>query len=127
MWRKFQIVSVLFAWLLATGSHWDFVQVFAWGRMIASYAEVMPLTAAVRNTFQAGNRCELCMAVENGKKQSDTPTAPESKFPAKIILIYQPAPAVAIVAPAFPGWTSRATHWSAVDATAPPTPPPRAA
>ena len=35
MRRKLSLVLTLTAWLLATGSHWDLVQTFAYARMFA--------------------------------------------------------------------------------------------
>ena len=63
MFRRLQLIAVLLAWLLATGSQWDGAQVFAWGKMVATYSRTMPLTAAVRLTFTPGNECDVCVVV----------------------------------------------------------------
>jgi hypothetical protein len=124
MLRKLQVSCVLLAWLLATGSQWDLVQVFAWGRMIATYERVMPLREAVRATFTAGNECAICDLVHDAKKDS----APVSNAPAaseKILLILQPAPVLVYFQPVVV-WRSQGDPLvpGALRA-APPLPPPR--
>jgi hypothetical protein len=120
----------LVAWLFATGSHWDLVQTFAWGRMLTTYSQSMPLLQAVEKTFSTGGQCALCHAVADAKqKQSaNDPAAPDAagKFPNKILLVFVPgdAPLVFSLTP---------SAWSHSDAmvplsvrAAPPVPPPRA-
>ncbi|MFO1447243.1 MAG: hypothetical protein U1F61_03610 [Opitutaceae bacterium] len=53
---------------MATGSHWDLVQVVAWARMFAGYSEVMSLSEAAAKTF-AGETCTLCQLAQDGKQQ----------------------------------------------------------
>jgi hypothetical protein len=52
MRRKFSLILTLAAWLLATGSHWDLVQTFGWGRMIATYSQSMSFAQAVKKNLQ---------------------------------------------------------------------------
>jgi hypothetical protein len=96
MRRKLSLIAMLFAWLLATGSHWDLVQTFAWGRMIATYSQSMSLTEAVRLTFTPDNLCGICESVSAAKQQQghDAALPTEGKAFGKILLVYQPVPVV---------------------------------
>jgi hypothetical protein len=62
MGRRLALILTLTAWLFATGSHWDLVQTFGWGRMIAAYSKTMPLAEAIRLTFTTDNVCSICVA-----------------------------------------------------------------
>ena len=66
--RTFAIASLIFAWICANGAVWDAVQVFAWARMFAGYAHTLPVRAALRETFDPGKPCEICMAVAKAKE-----------------------------------------------------------
>ena len=127
MFRRFQIGSVLLAWLLATGSQWDCAQVFAWGRMIAIYSRTMPLAEAVRLTFTPGNECDVCLAVGEAKEQQNSPTTPAAKAPGKILLVFQPVPVIVIVVPEFSPWPSDGQTMLGASRASPPVPPPRPA
>ena len=130
MLRKLQLSLVLLAWLLATGSQWDLVQTFAWGRMIATKAQTMPLAEAMQRTFTPGYECPICKAVAAAKKQeaqSHDATTPDAKAPGKILLVFQPTPTVIITAPDVSPWPSDDQTSAGTRRAAPPTPPPRAA
>lgn len=128
MRRQLSLILTLAAWLMATGSHWDLVQTFGWGRMIATYSQSMSFTQAVKKTFSAGTTCGVCDAVTTAKQQdadASVPTAP-GKFFGKIHLVFAPdsTPAQLILTVFF--------QWSPYDQTvptatraAPPLPPPR--
>jgi hypothetical protein len=128
--HKLSLVLTLCAWLLATGSHWDLVQTFAWGRMIATYSESMSFTQAVQKTFSAGATCSVCEIVATAKSHDATsPAAPNTpgKTLEKIHLVFAPAPVAPLLL------SSASFSWSLSDQTvpassraAPPVPPPRA-
>lgn len=129
MLRRLQLCTVLFAWFLATGSQWDFVQVFAWGRMVAIYSQNMSLPDAVALTFRAEGKCDLCRFVESAKQQEDeqAATTPGGKRDEKSPLL---APLVAFTADFARERTDwRSTHAAlpASERVAPPVPPPRRA
>ena len=130
MRRKFSLILTLAAWLLATGSHWDLVQTFGWGRMIATYSQSMSFAQAVKKTFSAGATCGVCDAVATAKQQdaadATAPTAPGKSF-GKIPLVFAPdsTPALLILPVVFLWSPSDQTVPSATRA-APPLPPPRA-
>ena len=124
---RLSLIVTLFAWLLATGSHWDLVQTYAWGSMIAGYAQEMSFSAAVKKTFSAESMCHLCHAVADAKKSSASdPATPGSKDLGKIVLVCAPS------TPSFFGPTAIVVaHQAPTSATfsagrdAPPSPPPR--
>lgn len=126
MRRKVSLLTMLAAWLLATGSHWDLVQTFAWGRMIATYVQTMPLSEAVRLTFTPDNLCDVCEVVSVAKQQEQTPAVPlENLAAAKIPLIHQPAPVFVVELPAGTRLRPDESSWATRARCAPPTPPPR--
>lgn len=128
MFRRFQFTAVLLAWLFATGSQWDCAQVFAWGKMVANYSRTMPMLDAVRLTFSPGNECDVCVSVGDAKQQQSNPTTPAANLPGKILLVFQPALAVIIAAPAiFSLSPSDPLIALGASRASPPVPPPRAA
>jgi hypothetical protein len=131
--RRLSAILVLCAWLLANGAHWDLVQGFAWGRMIANYSQSMPLAEALRLTFTADNLCGVCEFVADGKTRADadgtTPEAIPRDPSAKVPLLLATAPEHLFVfasAPA-PEWPAEQFRPDARARPAPPTEPPRAA
>jgi hypothetical protein len=130
MRRHASLVLTLVAWLFATGSHWDLVQTFAWGRMLTTYSQSMPLLRAVEKTFSPEGRCELCHTVADAKQKesANDPTAPEAagKFPGKILLVFAPGEAFFVFAPAPLCWSPSDLMIPLALREAPPVPPPRA-
>jgi len=124
--RKIQLICLLSAWLLATGSQWDMVQVFAWGRMFAGYAREMPLTAALSQTFKPDNMCPICRAVKAAKQQQDeSPAASYKDELGKILLVFEPVPQVVVARPSFSSWSPSDQILTGAMRAAPPVPPPR--
>ena len=129
MCRRLPLITLLTAWLFATGSQWDLLQTFAWGRMIATYSQSMSVSQAVKLTFTSDNLCGLCQSVSVAKQQQEHDTAlpNEAKPFGKILLIFQP---VAVLVPRGPiaapwGWTHVVPAFR--DRSPPPLPPPRVA
>ena len=89
MRRQLSLVLTLTAWLFATGSHWDAVQAFGWGRMIVTYSHSMPLLRAVQTTFAGDTLCGVCAMVQGAKQQQDASGAkvPGTKAPEKILFV----------------------------------------
>lgn len=127
MRRKVSLIMTLAAWLLATGSHWDLVQTFAWGRMIAAYSESMPLTEAIRRTFTAENLCGVCEIVQQARQDQDPATPPAGKLNLKVQLAFPAVPVVVVSAPESNPWHQAAPVALGILPPPPPTPPPRAA
>lgn len=126
---RFAHLFALFAWLLATGSHWDLVQGLGWGSMIATYSRTMPLAEAVRLTFTPDNMCGVCETVASAKQAADHSKTPSAVPSGAHKIFLSLAPAGVAIFSALP-----ATRWSAEDMLpdacarpAPPVEPPRAA
>ena len=92
MRRNLLLALTLSAWLLATGSPWDLVQTFAWGRMIATYSQSMPLLTAVQKTFAGDALCGICEVVQYARSHQDANGAklPGTKTPEKILFVSTP-------------------------------------
>lgn len=127
MRRNLSLLMTLSAWLLATGSHWDLVQTFAWGRMIAAYSQSMPLSEAIKRTFTAENLCGVCEVVNDAKQGQDATGAGAGKLEHKVQLAFATTPRVVMVAPEPAPWLHVDTLPPHAPSQAPPTPPPRVA
>ena len=131
--RRLSAILVLCVWLLANGAHWDLVQSFAWGRMIATYSQSMPLAEAIRLTFTPDNLCGVCEFVADGKTRADsdgtapetTPRDPAAKAP--LILVAAPEHVFVFVSAPAPEWPAEHFRPHARARPAPPAEPPRAA
>jgi hypothetical protein len=125
MRHRLQLSALLLAWLMATGGQWDLVQVFAWGRMFASYSRIMPVESALRLTFRPDNMCSVCKLVKAAKQQQEqSPVAP-SKTLGKILLVFAPAPTVVIAVVPTEQWPVGMIAICSAERGAPPIPPPR--
>jgi hypothetical protein len=134
MRRRFSVLIVLCTWLLASGAHWDLMQSFAWGRMVATYSRTMPLREAVRLTFTADNLCGVCTFVADAKTRApaDSPGVPVAGDPLSKAKLWLAAPpdyplGIAFVALLAPSWPDKNCRLPAAERAAPPTEPPRAA
>jgi hypothetical protein len=128
--RRFSALIVLCAWLLASGAHWDFVQGYAWGRMIATYSRTMPLEQAIKLTFTADNLCGVCESVAEGKTRADAlpATAPgETVAKAKPPIAPAPEHLFVFCTVTGPAWPTVHFLPDACARPAPPVEPPRAA
>lgn len=124
MLKKLQLFAVLFAWMLATGAQWDMLQVVAWSKMFLSNTEDMSVGVALEKTFD-GEECEMCRAVRRAKQQENAPGLPSEKRITKLILIFQPVPALVYLKAGPAEWPSRDEVCSGLMRAAPPVPPPR--
>ncbi len=128
MRRQVSLILTLTAWLLATGSHWDLVQTFGWGRMIVTYSHSMSLRQAVEKTFAGDTLCGVCEVVQGAKQQQDAAGAkiPGTKAPEKIFFVSTPGVLVyASPAPSCAGLVPAVSALLSAERTAPPLPPPR--
>ena len=127
MRRRFQIILVLVAWLLASGGQWQLIQSFAWGRMIATYAETMPLSEAIRLTFTPDNLCGICELVMAAQQQdtSDAPLPAGASLDAKNLFLTLPSPSFILDAPGTARWALHDLMTPDSARRAPPLPPPR--
>jgi hypothetical protein len=88
MRSRLSLFTLLLAWLLATGSQWEIVQVFAWGRMITQSMRQESFSRAVEDTLDGKAPCALCKIVSAVKKQlpaSESSSEQEKQF--KVFLI----------------------------------------
>lgn len=124
MRQKASLILTLAAWLLATGSHWDLVQTFAWGKMFATYAQSMSYADAARLTFTADNFCGICEIVQeaDGADESNAPVKAGTREIQLALGAHQP-----IVPPRaeISLWSLSDSPLSAASGSSPPTPPPR--
>ncbi len=129
MRRKLSLITMMTAWLLATGSHWDLVQTFAWGRMIANYSQSMPLAQAIKLTFTPDNLCGICESVSEAKQQDTAaPTTPSATVAkAELPLATAPEHVFVFCSVPAPVWPAEHRVADACARPAPPTEPPRAA
>ncbi len=67
MSRRLASISLLTAWLCASGAMLDVAQVVAWTRMFAGYARTESIAAAARETFDPGKPCAMCRAVSKAR------------------------------------------------------------
>jgi hypothetical protein len=68
---------VVLALCLSIGAHWVVLQSVAWGTMVAQYAQHVPLSQAVAQTFDGDHPCNLCKrisAAQHSEKKSDKRT-----------------------------------------------------
>lgn len=126
MRRRLAIFSLLTAWLLATGSQWDVVQVFAWGRMFAGYVQTMSVREALAETFDADKPCSLCCAVREAKQQENKQLPPELRLREKLILIFQPTAEVVATVSNGNRWPQVENMLTGRGRAEPAVPPPRA-
>jgi hypothetical protein len=124
---RLSIGGLLFAWLCASGGLLDVAQVFAWARMCAGYAQIVPLREAVVRTFDPNKPCEICTAVINARhasSESRQPAAVASVEIEKILLIACHGEPV-VVAPVLERWPVAENNWAPALAYPVPVPPPR--
>jgi len=86
--KNLAIIALLFAWLCAHGAVWNVVQVVAWSRMFAGYAQSLPIATALRETFDPQKPCELCVVVQQARETDPTskPADPLRSAPERLIL-----------------------------------------
>lgn len=126
MRKKIATLSLLFAWLCANGALLDGVQVFAWAKMFAGYARVMPLGEALRVTFDPNRPCDVCLGVAAAKETAKQQLpAGVDRAAEKIQLALQPTASLVLSQP--PADWPPALALAAPSRTDPvPVPPPRA-
>ena len=127
MRRKISLILTLAAWLVATGSQWDALQTFAWGRMIVENSREMTVAQAVTKTFSAETMCSICEVVAEAKQEESRRSGvPDAKVPGKIPLVCAP-PALVVAAPvtACVGLMGPAATPTSADRSPPPVRPPR--
>jgi hypothetical protein len=98
MSRRIASVSLLCAWLCASGAMLDLAQVVAWTRMFTGYARTESLAAAARETFDPGKLCPLCRAVKRARDLASQrgPAVPSAGTEKLVMIIERAAPFVSL-------------------------------
>jgi hypothetical protein len=125
MFRRLSAVSLLCAWLCASGAMLDVAQMVAWTRMFQGYARTESLAAAARETFDPAKPCEICRAVSKAREASGrhAPAVPAASGEKMVLIFERCAPFVALSAPRT--WPGVAPARAPVRAADVPVPPPR--
>ncbi len=126
MRQKLSLILTLAAWLFATGSHWDLVQTFAWGKMFATYSQSMSYADAARLTFTPGNFCGVCEFVADVSQDNDDGSAPAQAGTREIQLALGQISPVIVPRIDAHRWSLSDFELPVTTGSSPPTPPPRA-
>jgi hypothetical protein len=88
--RRLASISLLCAWLCASGAMLDVAQGFAWTRMFAGYSRTESVASAARDTFDPARPCRICLAVKAARDASCThcPVAQQAET-SKIVLAFE--------------------------------------
>jgi hypothetical protein len=91
--RRLPVLSLLCAWLCASGALLDMAQVFAWTRMFAGYARTESIAAAARETFDPAKPCALCCAVSKAREtaRQHGPAVPAAASERMILILERSA------------------------------------
>jgi hypothetical protein len=125
MARRLPAISLLLAWLCASGAMLDVAQVFAWTRMFAGYAGTESVAAAVRDTFDPGRPCAICRAVSRAREAAGqrAPAVPPSGAD-RMVLICERSE-VFVAGPAKREWPDAPISCAVARSGEVPVPPPR--
>jgi hypothetical protein len=123
---RIAIIPLVFAWVCANGAIWDVVQVFAWGKMFASYAQTMSVGAALRETFDPSRPCEMCSGIATAREaaKEQVPATVEGAVEKIVLALHTPAPVIFEHARA--NWPVMLTGLVPLRSELVPVPPPRA-
>lgn len=124
MRRTGSIIALGFAWLCAHGALWDCVQVFAWGKMLHDYSQVMPLEKAIAKTFDGSAPCELCVVVDQAKQQETPPSQAPDRGSDKVLLALHVSEQLVTPRPEFV-WPGAIHRTGQIRTELVPVPPPR--
>jgi hypothetical protein len=128
MSRRLASISLLTAWLCASGAMLDVAQVVAWTRMFAGYARTESIAAAARETFDPFKPCAVCRAVSKARDAGcdrHAPVVPAAGIEKMVLILERASPFVA--SPARTAWPEMARGCAPVREADVPVPPPRAA
>ena len=123
--RTLAIASLLLAWICANGAVWDVVQVFAWARMFAGYAHVLPVQAALSETFDSNKPCPICLAVAKAKETEHRQSPQQIERSAEKLVLACEASERVLIQPSAQEWPADPAHPGLVRIEPVPVPPPR--
>lgn len=125
MFRRLPAISLLCAWLCASGAMLDIAQAFAWTRMFTGYKRSESVVAAFRDTFDPARPCALCCALRRARQtEGQAPAVPAAGGDRMILILDRPEVFVA-EAPER-AWPNVHQAQAAAPACDVPVPPPRA-
>ena len=124
--KKFAIFSLLFAWLCANGALLDGVQVFAWAKMFAGYARVLPVGEALRVTFDPMKPCDLCLGIASAKETAKQQLPQSSERSSEKVQLACHANSVFVVQQTPDEWPAALASAAPRRVEKVPVPPPRA-
>lgn len=118
--------ALLLAWLCANGALLDAVQVFAWAKMFAGYAETMSVPTALRKTFDPSQRCEMCLGVAAARESTQGQVPQTVEHTAEKLLLALHRPAKIVFTPPAADWPPALASVAPTRRDEVPVPPPRA-
>jgi hypothetical protein len=92
--KRIPSLALLLAWFAANGALLDVVQVLAWGRMFADYAQTLDTRAALERTFDPAKPCQLCRQVSRARDdaKSALPAGAERSSEKLVLALQKPNP-----------------------------------
>jgi hypothetical protein len=125
MSRRLASISLLAAWLCASGAMLDVAQLAAWTRMFAGYARTESIAAAASETFDPGRPCALCRAVSKARDACDRgrPAVPSAGVEKIVLILDRASPFVS--SPVSLEWPKAESACAVARAADVPVPPPR--
>ena len=121
---KLANLMVAFTLVCTIGGHWALPQSLAWLGMLVTYSQEVPLSEALRKTFDGDHPCQMCKAVQQGKKAEQQQAS--FKFPPKLEF-YLNRPAVTFLLPDIEKHSTGFELSLQPRSDPPPVPPPRRA
>ena len=76
------------AFCSASGAHWVMLQSVAWVGMVVTFAQDRSLTEALSDTLGGQHPCDMCKAIESGKKQEKESQPNATRGAAGKVLLY---------------------------------------
>ena len=119
-------IGCLILWALATGAHWDALQVIAWARMANEGATERSLGKAFAQAIATEERCSLCIVVQEAKQQAEE-QEPLGSMGDKLLLVWIRPSACVVPAPSAKPLNIRLESVGLRLEEAPAVPPPRTA
>jgi hypothetical protein len=126
MFRRLPTISLLCAWLCASGAMLDVAQVFAWTRMFTGYARNESVLAAVRDTFDPARPCAICCALCRARQAESQPVPAVPAAAGDRLILILDRPEVFVVGSPVRAWPDGPLVRAAARAGDVPVPPPKA-
>jgi hypothetical protein len=125
MSRRLASISLMGAWLCASGAVLDLAQVAAWARMFTGYARTESVLAAARETFDPAKPCAICRSVSKAREACDRkgPAVPSAGAEKMVLMLERASPLVAQGTDR--SWPDPLSPQPTVRAADVPVPPPR--